>query len=121
MSWLSNLKARPKPVLNSATIGAAITFVVGVAVTFGIIPQATSQSVIDSSTTITGSIVTVFACVSTILAALHGSQKVTPVSDPQTNTGKELVPTPVTAAQDAHTLDPNNVTFDPPIASPPAA
>lgn len=110
-TWLKNLAGRPKPVLNSASVGAAITVVVGAGVTFGILPQAQGTSIINASTTIAGSAFTIFAALSTLIAALHGSQKVTPLESPVNAQGKTLVPLAVTAVQDAGSLSGTNVSL----------
>lgn len=73
---------RPQPVITQQAIVAGVTFVVGQAVAFGLVPQATSSRVLSVAPIVVGA---VFA----VLAVLHGSvavyssHQVTPSADPQ--------------------------------------
>lgn len=98
MSKHAKIPARPQPVMNSAAITSAISGLVSLVVTLGILPQTVGLQ-IDSAVGATVSAVSlVLSTVPVVVHAVQARGKVTPTSSPQANDGTPLVPAGSAAA-----------------------
>ena len=73
---------RPRPVLTSQVVISAITVLLGQAVAFGLIPQATNAKVLSAVPIVVSALFIAFGAVHSAVAAFS-SKKVTPSADPR--------------------------------------
>jgi len=88
--------SRPRPVLTAAGISGLITSLAGVLSWLGYVAPAADLS--DRASAIGAVTVGAVTFGAHLLAGLHGQARVTPLADPQTADGAQLVPVDQTPA-----------------------
>lgn len=84
--------ARPEPMLTRARIVAALSGLVTALVMFGVLPVALGDDLQANVEVIVGALSTLVSVVPALVHATVSRSVVTPVADPRTDDGVELVP-----------------------------
>ena len=94
------MTSRPQPLLTRAGVVAAISGLVSLLVTVGVLPATLGSQLTNASEIVVAAVATILATVGPIVHALISRGVVTPIADPKNNAGESLVPASVVITPD---------------------